>query len=464
MHRASSAMRRQHLLESKNLYLSILVLSLPIFLSNLMKALNSFIDMFFVSNFVADDIVSESITAISITFPIFSITQAFAYGVMAAGVALIAQSLGADRKDVATKITGQLLLLTVILGLVMNAVLYFFTPTIVTWMGAEGVGRELMITYVRIRSFEMVPLFMYFAFLASRQAGGDTLTPFIVDTVMIIVNILLTWLFVTAYDLGVAGAAWGTLIGNVIIVPAFMFMLFKKNKNHVYLRPRDIVYDGPMVGKIFRLSWPVGVSQAFTSLGFLVLNAMILSYGNATVNAFQVGNKINSLVLNPAMGIGAVTATFVGQNIGAGNEARAREAVRKAMTLVIIISVVGGMILMPFRRQLGGIFLERVPEALDLSVEYMFYVFTCLPLMGIYQVYMGTYQGSGETQLSLLLATIRLWVLRIPLVLLYKNVLHLPASSIWYAMTISNAAALYIGAIFYQMCRFRPKIRKEQEV
>lgn len=462
MYHSRSASRRKHLLESKNLYLSILVLSLPIFLSNLMKALNSFIDMYFVSNLVPEDIVSESITAISITFPIFAISQAFAYGVMAAGIALIAQALGAGRKDLATKITAQLLLLTAILGVVMNALLYFASPTIVSWMGAKGKERELMIQYVQIRSFEMVPLFIYFAFHASRQASGDTVTPFIVNMIMILFNIFMTWFLITRYDLGVAGAAYGTLAANVIIAPIFMVMLFWKNPSHIYLRAKDIVYDSALIGKIFRLSWPVGVSQAFTSLGFLILNSVVLSYGNATVNAFQVGNKINSLVLNPAMGIGAVTATFVGQNVGAGNENRAREAVRKAMVLVIIISVIGCLLLMPFRKELAKLFLNRVPEALELSVEYMFFVFTSLPLMGIYQVYMGAYQGSGETHFSLILATFRLWLLRIPLVLFFKNVLHLPASSIWYAMAVSNFAALYLGIILYRLCRFRPKIHKEQ--
>ncbi|MDD4077577.1 MAG: MATE family efflux transporter [Bacilli bacterium] len=463
MHGVRSAHRRKHLLESNNLYLSILILSLPIFLSNLMKALNSFIDMFFVSNLVADEIVADSITAISITFPIFSITQAIAYGVMAAGVALIAQSLGADRQDTATKITGQLLILTVILGVIMNIILYLITPTVVTWMGAKDIGRKLMIDYVRIRSFEMVPLFIYFAFHASRQASGDTLTPFIINMIMILFNIFMTWFLITQYDMGVKGAAIGTLLANVVIVPIFMVLLFHKNKNYIYLRRQDLVYDGVLINKIFKLSWPVAISQAFTSLGFLILNSIILSYGNSTVNAFQVGNKINSLVLNPSMGIGAVTATFVGQNVGANNEKRARAAVRAAMILVIIISVIGAMALMPFRRSLAGIFLKRVPETLELSVEYMFFVFTSLPLMGIYQVFMGAYQGSGETHFSLILATVRLWFMRIPLVLLYKNIMKLPTSSIWYAMMLSNFAMLYLGVILYCRCRFRPKI-KEGEI
>ena len=120
----------------------------------------------------------------------------------------------------------------------------------------------------------------------------------------------------TAYDLGVPRP--GTLIGNVIIVPAFMFTLLQTRT--MYLRPRDIVYDGPMVGRLDVMAGrrQPGVHIAWLS-GFERDDPL---YGNATVNAFQVGNKINSLVLNPAMGIGAVTATFVGQNIGAGNEAR----------------------------------------------------------------------------------------------------------------------------------------------
>ena len=450
--------KRQHLLESKNLYRSILILSLPIFLSNLMKALNSFIDMYFVSNFVDDSIVANSITAITISTPIFSITQAIAYGLMVAGVALIAQSLGAGKRKLAKKIVGQLLVLTFVFGVIMNVLLYFFSPTIVSWMGAVGETKTFMIEYVQIRSFEMVPLFLYFAFHASRQAEGDTLTPFIINVIMIIFNIFMTWFLITRYNMGVRGAAIGTLLANVIIVPIFMVMLFVRNRNYLYINIKDLSIDGLLLKKVFKLSLPVAISQAFTSLGFLILNGIIYTYGEATVSAFQVGNHINSLVLNPAMGIGAVTATFVGQNVGASNEKRARESVRSAMILVTIISVIGCLALLPFRRQLGGLFLDRVPEALELSIEYMFFLFMSIPLMGFYQVFMGSYQGSGETHFSLILATFRLWVIRIPLVLIFKNIYHLTESSIWYAMILSNFISLYLGIVLYYRCRFQSKI------
>ncbi|HBP25803.1 MAG TPA: MATE family efflux transporter, partial [Acholeplasmatales bacterium] len=108
--------KQKLILENKNLYKSILILALPIFLSNFMKAMNDFIDMYFVSNFLDDVSVGAGIAAISVTGPIFSISQALAGGMMIAGAAMMAQFLGAQRKDRAAKVAGQLLRLCIFAG------------------------------------------------------------------------------------------------------------------------------------------------------------------------------------------------------------------------------------------------------------------------------------------------------------------------------------------------------------
>ena len=452
------ASKQKLILESKNLYKSILILSIPIFLSNFMKAFNDFIDMFFVSNYIEDH-VSEAIAAISVTGPVFSISQALAGGMMIAGAAMMAQFLGAKRKDRASKVAGQLLRLCLMAGLLMNALLFLLAPMIMTWMGATGVEHELMVTYVRVRSFEMIPLFGFFAFQASRQASGDTVSPFILNLAMIFVNILTTWIFIYYLKMGVFGAALGTTIANVILMPFFIVMMFHGKGENITITMADVTSDSAEIKKIFQLAWPVSISQALTSLGFLLVNAFIFSYGQNTVNAFSVGNRINSLVLMPSMGIGGITATFVGQNIGAGNEKRARASVKAAVICATLVSVIGGLSILPFREPLGAIFLKRLPEALDLSVEYMFFLMTNLAIMGIFQVFMGSYQGSGETKFSLIMSMLRLWAFRIPMILVFKNVLLLPPSSLWYAMVISNFAALYVGIILYSKCKFQPKVR-----
>lgn len=451
--------KQKLILENKNIALSILWLALPIFLSNFMKSFNDLVDLYFITNLTPKEFVSAATTALNLPNPVINITYSIAQGFMTAGAALIAQYLGARQKENANKIAGQLLVLCALTGLVMGGALFILTPTIMKLMGASGLAYEYMVTYIRIRCVEMIPLFMFYAFQASRTSSGDTVTPFILNAVIILTNIGLTYVFMKYYNMGIKGAAWGTVLGNVVVVPIFMLMMFKGGKRHVSITLKDTKVDYAEVKRIFKLSWPVAFSQALTSLGFIILNAMILSYGEATVNAFGTGNRLNSMVLLPAMGIGSITATFVGQNIGANKIERAKKSVKSAMILANIIAVIGAAAIMPFRKELISLFLEEQPDALALSIEYMFFLLAGLPLMSIFQVYMGAYQGSGETKYSLIMALLRLWAFRIPLVLIFSRVFKLPSSSLWYAMTISNAGAAYIGVILFSKCSFEPKIK-----
>lgn len=455
--------RKQKLiLESPNLYKSIMILALPIFLSNFMKAFNDLIDMYFASTLLDAAKESAGRAAITIPGPVFQIASSLAIGFMTAGAAMMAQYLGAKQKENARQVSGQLLLLCILVGLLMNVVVYLIAPFLMRAMGAEGLTLNYMIQYVRIRSFEMIPLFAFFAYQATRTASGDTVSPFILNVIMIFTNILSTFIFMKYYSLEVAGAAYGTLLGNVIIMPIFLFLIFRKNERHINITLKNMQLDRELLNRLFKLSWPAAVSQALTQTGFLILNTIIYSYGPATVDAFQVGNKINSMILMPATGVGSVTATFVGQNIGAKNVARARKSVSSAMILANAISIVGCAAILPIRESIIKIFLEDTPESLALSVEYMFFILTGLPLMSTFQVLMGSYQGSGETMYSLILASVRLWLIRIPLVALFKDVLYLPSSTIWYAMIVSNFASVYLGTVLYSRCKFEPRVKLDR--
>ena len=446
------------ILEEKNLLKSIVILAIPIFLSNLLKSIHSFVDLYFVA-----PLGDNAISSIAVTNPIINIAISLASGFMVAGIAIMSQALGAKKKEYANNIAGHVLTLCIIGGIIFNVLLYFLTPWLVgDVLKATGETRDLAIQYVQVRSFELVPLFTFFAFLASRQASGDTRTPFIFNIVSVGINVLLTWYFVDKLELGVWGAAVATLISNVVIVPFFIAMMFLDKKD-VYISLKDTKLNSKLALLIVKLGLPSALAQAFTSLGFLILNSWILGYGEATTAAFSTGNNINSIVLMPAMGIGQVVATFVGQNIGANNSKRAKDTVRIAMKFTIIFMFIGGLALLPLRRALGGIFLKN-PETLDLSIEYMFFLFTSLPLMAIFQVFMGAYQGLGHTFYSLILAALRLWGLRLPLVYLFSDVLKLDSSCLWYAMIISNVGATFIGVILYSFCHFDRKINKEESL
>ena len=128
-----------------------------------------------------------------------------------------------------------------------------------------------------------------------------------------------------------------------------------------------------------------------------------------------------------------------------------------ALWLSIIITTVGSVILFFVSEQMAGIFIKDNPLALESCVKYLYFLIVGLPLMGIFQIFVGVFQGAGRTDFSLILSSLRLWVLRIPIILLYIHVFNIQEASVWYAMVISNFGATIIGTILYQFVDFLPR-------
>lgn len=447
------------ILHEKNIFKSILLLALPIMFSNVLKSVHDIVDMYFVSNCDKPaDTVNAMVSAITVTNPIIMIFQALAIGLMIAGTAIMSQYIGATRFDKAKKTSSQLLILCIVLGIVFNLVLFFTTEPILKLMGATDKPEVLKYAkqYVQIRSFEMTGLFMFYAYQATRQSMGDTVSPVILNVFSILINIVLTSVMVENFY--VAGAAIATVIGNMLIIPICLILMFKTKQKNMQLSIKDLKPNGHYIKKLFSLGTPAALSQAFTSVGFLIINSLILGFDEYIISGIGIGNRINSILLFPAMAVGTVLATFVGQNIGARNVKRAKKCVGVAMVIALLITTIGSTILMFFREQLAGIFIEDDPKAIDSCVKYLYFLLVGLPLMGTFQIFVGAFQGAGRTDFSLFLSALRLWVLRIPVIMLYMYVFEIGEASIWYAMVISNFGATVIGAILYAFVDFKPRL------
>jgi Na+-driven multidrug efflux pump len=165
----------------------------------------------------------------------------------------------------------------------------------------------------------------------------------------------------------------------------------------------------------------------------------------------------------PAMGIGTALATIIGQNIGADNIKRAKEAVRTSALLSTVFLVTGGIIIFLSADTLIGFFTTN-KEVLSQGTYYLKLITLALPLMGFYRVFIGTFQGSGHTILSMILMTARLWVFRIPLVIILKNITNLQEKSIWFAMIISNVLICMISFGMYLTGRWQNKVIKDNKL
>ena len=458
------------ILKEKNLFKTIFKLALPIMLCNIIKSLHDMVDMFFIGKMNVSDLVNGDVilsaqrSAISFTGPVFSIFQALAMGFMIAGVAIMSQYIGAQKEEKAKKVSGQLLILCIILGIVFNVILYFTAPLIMELMNATpgSYDHQYSVLYLRIRAFEMVGLFIFYAYQATRQAEGDTLSPVIVNTISIVINIILTGLFVLVFKMDITGAAIATVIGNLIIVPICLVHLFKK-KNSMGIQISDLKLEMHYTKKILRVGIPAALSQIFTSMAFVIVNSIIYDFDAVVKNGISVGGKIHSILLFPAMAFSSVLATLIGQNIGAQNIERAKKCFKTTMVITLTTMGIGSIVMMFLREPMAGIFLDNDIESIKVCSEYLVFLLLGLPAFGAFQVFTGLFQGSGRTEFSLISSGLRLWGFRIPFTYLLLYVGGLKEASIWYAMVLSNTAICMVCIFLYRFIDYKPRISSSKK-
>jgi putative MATE family efflux protein len=475
--------KRYLILKDPNIIKGILILSLPLMFNNFMRVLHDFVDTLVVGQLTG--VSDEAISAIGITFPITFTYVSLGIGLSVAGTALISQYYGNGQFETARKYATNLVIISIITGLILMVISYFLAPFIFRWMGAEGYVYENSVAYIQIRAFELVPVFIFFAFNAIRQASGDTVRPMILGVLAIILNIILTPILAldvisiadilntntilgiditsltfTGLGHGVPGAALATLIANTVFMPIVLFIMFR-SKTGVVVKTQYIILDKDVSSDLIKTAVPAAAGQAITAIGFAFLNSFILDYGPETYSAFNVGNRISSLFLMPVMAIGGVMSSYIGQNIGNYNPQRAKQAFQKGLLLSIMIMVVGAAFGILIREGMAELFFNDSPESVELSAQYMLFLFAGLPLMAIFQAYVGLYNGSGMTIFTLLIGLTRLWGLRIPFILIFKNFTDMGSSGIWYAMLLSNFVIAFVGYFFMKRITYQPKIRPE---
>lgn len=441
------------LLQEPNLYKSFIILSLPIFGANFLRAFNDLVDTYFIGQ-IADSVAAQS--GISSAWPPLSILQSFQVGFGIAGVAVISQLLGAGKRDKARENAGMLFLIAVILGIAINVLTYVLAPGAMTLIGATGDAHTCAVDYLRIRSFEMLPFFIFGAFQAIRQSQGDTSTPVYLSIASVIINIVLTALFVQGMGMGAFGAGLATMIGQVAVAPVCLWLLFSK-KQSLHLTWDCLRFCWDEMKQLVKIAMPAAGSQALTSLGFWVLQMVVISYGDEVVAAFSIGNKIASMLLMPVIALSSVLATYVGQNIGAGNPTRARKACVVSRNLGLVVSIVGCLALLPIRSWIVAL-LTNDPLTQSFANVYVFWTLLTQPLMALFQNYLGIFNGAGNTRYALLLSSARLWIIRLPIILMFKLLTDIGSSGIWYAMVISNFLILLVGAFFYRKVNFFPTL------
>lgn len=436
----------------------ILTLSLPIMAGNLIQTFYNLTDTFFVSK-----LGTSQLAAMQITFPLIFLLISLGAGLSIGGIALISQYIGAGKKKDARKIGGQLITASVLASIVVSIIGFFFAENILMLMNAEGDLLKHSTQFIKIMFIGAPTMFITFAFNGIKQGEGDMLTPMLVSAGSVILNIILDPIFIFTLGLGIRGAAIATVLSRGLFNILALYILFSKKHNTLKIKAKDLKINGVYLNQIIHIGLPAAIGQGTTALGFAVLNGFIIAYGESIVTAFAIGNRLSSLIFMPAMGIGGALATIIGQNIGAGDIKRANRAFITSSIMAASVMAFSAFIMFFFTADLIGIFSDD-PYIIKEGSYYLKMILITVPLFGFFNCLTGLFQGSGHTLSAMAINMGRLWLLRIPMILILRFFNINDPQYVWYAMILSNIIIVIVGMLMYSTGKWKTPVIKKSKM
>ena len=451
----------------------LLVLSLPIVLSQMLQVGYNLADTFWVGR-----LGQEAVTALSYSWPLVFLMISVAGGFTVAGTVLVSQHKGAGNDDKIDYAAAQTVGFVGLVALVFSILGWLLTPRLVTLVGATIGTPEytLAVEYTRTIFVGVVFMFGFFVFQALLRGWGDTRTPMYVMALGVALNVVLdpflilgfesnllleslglegvqSWLHgVTGFaGFGVQGAAIATVVSRGVGAMLGMIWLFS-GRVGIQLSFRDLVPDPMMIRRILQIGAPASVEQSTRALGITVLTALVAIVGDPAVAALGIGNRLNSLVFLPALGLAKGTETVVGQNLGSQQTARAKRAVTVSSMLVVGVLAVVSVVAYVFAEPITSVFIsggENAAEVVGLGAEYLRIIGPTFAFLGVFQVVQSAFRGSGSTRAAMGFSILSLWAFRLPIAYVLVEWAGMGAAGVWYGIAASNVLALLAAAAWY---------------
>ena len=383
--------------------------SIPMLLGNIAQQLYNTVDSIIVGRFVGDN----ALAAVGSAGPILNLMIVLFIGISTGASILVSQYFGAQRKEDLARAVGSCITLTgaasvliMVLGpLVAGPLIRLLnTPeSIVDWCRSY-----LTIIFLGIAGGG------YYNIMSGVMRGlGDSGTALNYLLIATVTNIVLDYVFVAKFGLGVAGVAWATVIAQML--SAVLSIRKIMNMKNMFELKRQHLFPGSSYFKnLIRLGLPSGVTQAIFSMSMIVVQSLTNSFGELFIAANVIVMRIDGFVMMPAFSLGTAMTTFAGQNIGAGQMDRVEKGARNGTLTAMGISAVITALILLFGKGLMGVF-TKTPELIDLSFRMMKILAPGYIAMEVTQCLSGIMRGAGDTVTPMWISVVNTIVVRVPL-------------------------------------------------
>lgn len=418
---------------------------LPVLGALVLQAMYGAVDMLVVGRFGTDASISAVATGSNIinlvTFVITSLTM----GV----TVLISRYLGEKKQERIGGVIGGAICFFAVFTLAVMILLLLGAPLFAGWLNAPEEAYKLSNSYVRICGGGICFVVAYNVISGIFRGLGNSRLPLVFVGIACVVNIVGDLVFVAGFGLDVAGAALATILAQAVSV-ILSLIIIRHQELPFTLRRRDIRFNGE-VGAFLRLGLPLALQEILTNLSFLILCSIVNNLGLEASSGYGIAQKVISFVMLIPSSLMQSMSAFVGQNVGAGREDRARKAMLTGMGLGVFIGVFICALAF-FRGDMPAALFTRDEAYILRAAEYLKgfapeAILTCVVFS-----YIGYFNGHGRSLPVMLQGITASFLVRVPLSWLFSR----QSGATLFDIGLAVPAASVYGILFFTVCYLLP--------
>lgn len=374
----------------------IILFALPIFIGNVFQQLYSMVDNIIVGNTLGESAFAGVGATSALSFLIIGFIQ----GLTAGFAVKTSQYFGSGDADGVKKSVATSFVLSAVFTVVLTVVSVFTAMPILRLMQTPNDIIAYSYDYIIVIFGGLGATMLYNLVSSILRALGDSKIPLIFLIIASVLNIGLDFLFIMAFKTGVEGAGWATVISQLLSSVACAVYMFKKY-DILRLKREHFKLTRQSVKEHIYIGFPMAFQFSVISIGIMVQQAALNTFGTLYVSAYTAASKIDNIVTQSLASVGTAVATYVGQNYGAAKLDRIKKGINQIMLVCVGVAIASGLLVYFGSDVMTGLFVKNAdPEMLALSKQYLFWQGVFYICLAVIFVYRNALQGMGYSILT----------------------------------------------------------------
>lgn len=432
--------QENQLMTEGNIAQHIVKFAAPLLIGNILQQVYHLTDMIIVARCIDDD--GLSIAAVGMSGSFIMLMIGFFVGLSTGASVVISNAYGAGDTGRVKKAIKIALILAACVSVVVCLVSRLGCHWLLEEFNTTEDIFDLSELYLKTIAFGFVPLLVFNMGTAILQALGNSTSPFYFLSATCVLNIILDLIFMQGLDAGVGGAAWATVLSQVL---AMVLVLRKISVTNLGNGSAEREERGTeILVRMLKFSIPISFQSVATSLSNLILQGYINLLGTRVIAAWGIFGRIDGFLLLPVQSFSIAITTFAGQNLGAGKLERIEEGKRCVARMSSLVTIVLSGVFLLLSKPIVLIF-EDNPAIIEAAVEMCFYMLPFYFLIALFRTYSGLLNGLGKALYSSVVMILCLCVLRVVFIaVIFPSMNSAMAIYISYYVSWVSALALFV--------------------